>query len=98
MFIGYSNTQKGYKCYSLELKKIFLSKDVTFHDYIMYYSPVHDDNVTLFNKNSIQSQVTNTPSSSEPCETLSQDTIEINESDKVTQVIGRNVIADNLAQ
>ena len=98
MFIGYSNTQKGYKCYLPELKKIFISKDVTFHENIMYYSPTHDDNVTFFNKNSIESQVTNISSSNEPCETLPQDTIEINENDNVTQVIRRNVITDNLAQ
>ena len=64
----------------------------------MYYPPAHDDSVAFFNKNSIESQVTNIPSSNEPCETLSQDTIEINENDNVTQVIGRNVTADNLAQ
>ena len=64
----------------------------------MYYSPAHDDNATFFNKNSIESQVTNIPSSSKPCETLSQDTIEMNENDNVTQVTGINVIADNLAQ
>ena len=98
VFIGYSNTQKGYKCYSPELKKIFISKDVTFHENIMYYSPAHDDNVNFFNKNSIESEVTNIPSSNEPCETLSQDTTEINENDNVTQAIGRNVTVDNLAQ
>ena len=98
VFIGYSNTQKGYKCYSPELKKIFPSKDVSIHENIMYYSPAHDDNVTFFNKNSIESQVTNIPSSNEPCETLAQDTIEINENDNVTQVIGRNLTTDNLAQ
>ena len=90
--------KKGYKCYSLELKKIFIFKDETFHENIMYYSPAHDDNVNFLNKNSIESQVTNIPSSCEPCETLSKETIEINENDNVTQIIGENATADNLAQ
>ena len=80
------------------IKEYFYIQSVTFHENIMYYSPAHDDTVTFFKKNSIESQVTNIPSSSEPCETLFQENIEINENDNVTQVIGRNVTADNLAQ
>ena len=37
VFIGYSNTQKGHKCYSLESKKISISQDVTFHEDKNYY-------------------------------------------------------------
>ena len=38
IFVGYSNTKKGYKCYSPEQRKFFISKDVKFHENVMYYS------------------------------------------------------------
>lgn len=43
VFIGYSNTQKGYKVYNLENKTVVISKDVIFHE---HHFPFHqnDDN------------------------------------------------------
>ena len=38
IFLGYSPTQKGYKCYSPTLKRYFISKNVTFMENSPYYS------------------------------------------------------------
>ncbi|KAM2944179.1 hypothetical protein COP2_027257 [Malus domestica] len=38
IFLGYSSTQKGYKCYNPQLKRLIVSKDVQFHETNSYYS------------------------------------------------------------
>lgn len=38
IFLGYSRTRKGYKCYSPQLHKKFISVDVTFYESIPFYS------------------------------------------------------------
>ncbi|EOY22057.1 Cysteine-rich RLK (RECEPTOR-like protein kinase) 8 [Theobroma cacao] len=37
IFLGYSRTQKGYRCYSLELSKYLVSCDITFFEYNPYF-------------------------------------------------------------
>ena len=37
MFIGYSTTQKGYKCYDPEARRVLVSRDVKFIDVRGYY-------------------------------------------------------------
>ncbi|GMI70512.1 hypothetical protein HRI_000720500 [Hibiscus trionum] len=41
VFIGYSPTQKGYKCYSPTLHRMFVSLDVTFFENETYFSASH---------------------------------------------------------
>ena len=38
VFVGYSATQKGYKCYHPPSKKFYVSMDVTFHEQEPYFS------------------------------------------------------------
>lgn len=41
IFIGYSATQKGYKCYHPASRKFFVSKDVTFNEKQSFFYPTH---------------------------------------------------------
>ncbi|CAJ2656256.1 unnamed protein product [Trifolium pratense] len=38
IFLGYTPNKKGYKCYHPPSRKIFVSKDVTFHENVSYFS------------------------------------------------------------
>lgn len=41
VFIGYSSTKKGYKCYHLSSHKYFVFRDVTFHKQKSYFLQSH---------------------------------------------------------
>ena len=43
MFLGYSFTQKGYKCYSPELKRVVVSRDVRFDETNPFFNKVSKD-------------------------------------------------------
>ena len=38
VFVGYSSTQKGYKCYHPPSKRFYVSVDVTFHEQESYFT------------------------------------------------------------
>jgi hypothetical protein len=38
IFVGYSGTQKGYVCWSFVEKRLFVSMNVTFREFELYYS------------------------------------------------------------
>ena len=40
MFLGYSSTQKGYKCYTPQQRKVYICRDVTFLEQVSFYPPV----------------------------------------------------------
>jgi hypothetical protein len=42
VFVGYSSTQKGYKCWDPVGKKLFVSMDVTFREFESYYTKLWD--------------------------------------------------------
>jgi len=39
VFVDYSRSQKGHRCYNLTNRKYFVSADVTFFEYIPHFSP-----------------------------------------------------------
>ncbi|CAJ2640820.1 unnamed protein product [Trifolium pratense] len=41
VFIGYSSTQKGYKCYHPPSNKFFVFRDVNFHEQESYFAQTH---------------------------------------------------------
>lgn len=52
IFLGYSNSQKGYKLYDLDIHKLIVSRDVTFYEDVFPYKDRQiDDNqipITIF--------------------------------------------------
>ena len=40
MFLGYSSTQKGYKCYSPQQRKVYICRDITFLEQVPFYPPI----------------------------------------------------------
>lgn len=55
VFIGYSPTQKGYKCYSPILKRVFVSKDVSFFESGPYFTSSSNQGLNLGDNESLSS-------------------------------------------
>ena len=47
VFVGYSPTQKGYRCWCASEHRFFVSMDVTFRENEPYYEPHNDTGITL---------------------------------------------------
>ena len=47
VFVGYSPTQKGYRCWCPSKHRFFASMDVTFRENEPYYEPTNDTGITL---------------------------------------------------
>lgn len=47
VFVGYSPTQNGYRCWYPSERRFFVSMDVTFREYESYYEPSNDTGITL---------------------------------------------------
>ena len=45
MFIGYSTTQKGYKCYDPEARRVLVSRDVKFIEERGYYEEKNQEDL-----------------------------------------------------
>ena len=39
IFVGYAECQKGYRCYDPNVKKMYVTRDVQFHENIPFFSP-----------------------------------------------------------
>jgi len=48
VFIRYSRTQKGYRCYNPSTKKYFVSTDITFLESVSYFSPPAPDIASVY--------------------------------------------------
>jgi hypothetical protein len=47
VFMGYSPSQKGYRCWRPSEHHFFVSMDVTFREYESYYGPANETGITL---------------------------------------------------
>jgi hypothetical protein len=43
VFLGYSSTKKGYKCFDPEQHKLYISRDVVFMEHEPFFATAHDD-------------------------------------------------------
>jgi hypothetical protein len=50
VFIGYSSTQKGYRCYHPPSHNYFVSRDVTFHEQESYFVQTHLQGENIISK------------------------------------------------
>jgi Reverse transcriptase (RNA-dependent DNA polymerase)/Integrase core domain/gag-polypeptide of LTR copia-type/GAG-pre-integrase domain len=42
IFLGYSSTKKGYKCFDPEQNKLYISRDIVFREHEPFFTPAHD--------------------------------------------------------
>jgi hypothetical protein len=56
IFLGYSPTQKGYRCWSPTERKFFVSMDVTFHENEPFYSPNGRSAISIGSKGEMPSK------------------------------------------
>lgn len=49
-FFGYGDGQKGYRCYALDAKNLYVSRHVVFLEHILFYSLSFDSHITSSSK------------------------------------------------
>nr|KYP48213.1 Retrovirus-related Pol polyprotein from transposon TNT 1-94 [Cajanus cajan] len=61
VFVGYTYTQKGYKCYYPPSKKFFITRDVTFHEEQNYFSQPYLQGESLWEDKESQFEASTLP-------------------------------------
>lgn len=99
VFVGYSSTQKGYKCYHPLSKKFFVSFDVTFQENIGYFTqPYPQEEISkMENKDLFLLDLPFRPSPplSNPSSSILIESEQVDDSTRPLQVYSRRRVSDS---
>lgn len=58
IFMGYSETQKGYKLYNFDTKTLFVSRDVKFYEHMFpFLKHNHDISIIMLNRQFVHDDI-----------------------------------------